>query len=308
MARRILITGATGLLGSSLIRSRPLSYDIYGGYFNFPKERLPKAGKCEYREFDIRDKDHVESIFNDCSPDIVVHAASLGNVDYCEKNKKEARRTNVAGSKNIIEASRRTGAALIFISSNAVFDGENPPYGEDAKPNPIDYYGKTKLETELALADSGVRYAIARLMTMYGWNNPLERQNPATWILERLIKKEKINVVDDVYNNHLFADNAAQAIWAIAEKDKQGIYHIAGGEVVSRYKFACEAADIFGLDKRLINPVNSSFFTSIAPRPKNTSYKIDKMERELAVKATGITEGLTLMRDNPPKEWKYGWY
>lgn len=305
--KKILITGSTGLLGVSLIKARPSSCKIYAGYYNFPKERLPYTGECEYVEFDIRNKKEALDIFNDISPDIVVHAASLGNVDYCEKNKEEARQTNVEGSANIISACKSGGAALIFTSSNAVFDGEKPPYAENAKPNPIDYYGKTKLETELDLAESGIKYAIARLMTMYGWNNPLERPNPLTWVLEKLAKKEKINVVDDVYNNHLFSDNAAEAIWAIALGNKQGIYHIAGSEIISRYELALSVADIFGLDKSLINPVDSSFFSQIAPRPKNTSYKIDKMERDLSVRGIGIREGLNIMKDNPPAEWKYDW-
>ena len=90
--------------------------------------------------------------------------------------------------------------------------------------------------------------------------------------------------------------------------DKRGIYHIAGSETASRYELACKAAEIFGLDKRLIRPVDSSFFPSIAPRPKNTSYKIEKMQGELHIKPLDIRAGLALMKDNPPKEWKYGWY
>lgn len=289
-ARKVLITGSTGLLGLSLIKNKPEGIDLY----------------CS--EFDIRNGGEVSRVFKDISPDAVIHAASLGNVDYCEKNKEDARQVNVEGSRNIIAACRTSGSSLIFMSSNAVFDGESPPYAEEDRPNPVDYYGSTKLQTELDVAKSGLEYAILRLMTMYGWNHPRQRQNPVTWVLERLIKNKNINVVKDIYNNHLFADNAAQAVWAVVSGDKRGIYHIAGSETASRYELACDAADIFGLDKRLIRPVDSSFFPSIAPRPKNTSYNVKKMQRELLIEPLDIRTGLTLMRDNPPKEWKYDWY
>ena len=305
--KKVLITGSTGLLGLSLIRNRPRAFDLYGGYYKFPAERLPYKQACGYHEFDIRKKEEVDSMFDKISPDILVHAASLGSVDYCENNKEQARQTNIDGSRNLIEACKRGGAFFIFISSNAVFDGENPPYGESDTPNPIDYYGRTKLRTETDLVESGIQHAVLRLMTMYGWNHPLERQNPVTWILEKLIKDNRVNIVDDIFNNHLFVDNASQAVWAAASKNKQGIYHVAGGETISRYELACRTADIFGLDKGLIRPVSSSFFPSIAPRPKNTSYRIEKTQKELLVAGMDVRTGLTLMRDDPPKEWKYDW-
>ncbi|MDD5449012.1 MAG: NAD(P)-dependent oxidoreductase [Candidatus Omnitrophica bacterium] len=307
MARKILLTGGTGLLGISLIARMPFSFTICAGYYKFPKDRLSKAGRCEYREFDITSRDQVRAAFKGYSPDTVIHAASIGNVDYCEKNKNQAELTNIIGSRNMIEACAENGCSMIFTSSNAVFDGEHPPYDEAAAPNPVDYYGITKLETEKALASSGIKYSIVRLMTMYGWNHPLERQNPVTWILERLLRKERLNIVNDIYNNHLFAGNAAEAIWAIVRHEKEGIYHIAGGETVSRYDLALNVADCFGLDRGLINPVASSFFSQLAQRPKNTSYKIDKMEKDLLVRGLGIREGLEAMKADPPRGWKYDW-
>ncbi|NQU73305.1 MAG: NAD(P)-dependent oxidoreductase [Candidatus Omnitrophica bacterium] len=305
--RKILITGSTGLLGLALIKNKPAGFDIYAGYYNFPKEHLPDADVAEYILFDIRSREEVLNVFNKVCPDIVIHTASLGNVDYCERNKEEAWRTNVEGSRNVIAACRNKSAKLVFTSSNAVFDGENAPYKETDKPNPIDYYGNTKLQTELDIAEGGIRYGIMRLITMYGWHHPLERQNPVTWVLEKLTKKTKINIVDDIYNNHLFVDNAADATWSFIKNDKEGVYHIAGSQIVSRYELTCRVADVFGLDKNLINPVNSSFFPSIAPRPKNTSYDINKMQDELSVQALDIQKGLALMKNSPPKEWKYGW-
>lgn len=305
---KVLLTGSTGLLGLSLLRNRPAGLDVCAGYYNFPEESLIGFAGVRYVPLDIQKADEVSGVCEAVSPDIVVHTASIGNVDYCEKHRAQAWEVNVEGSRRIIEACKRVGAALLFTSSNAVFDGEHPPYAEDDAPNPIDYYGKTKQQTELDIAGSGLEYAIARLMTMYGWNHPRERSNPVTWQIEKLIKGEKVNIVDDIFNNHLFAGNAASAIWAIVGKQRRGIYHLAGGEIISRYGLALKVAQVFGLDRDLIQPVPSSFFSGIAPRPKNTSYAIGKMERELSVRAVSVNEGLSLMKKGPPQEWSYGWY
>ena len=193
--KKILITGSTGLLGLSLIKNKPTGVNIYAGYYNFPKERLPNTEVAEYILFDIRSRGEVLNVFNKVCPDIVIHTASLGNVDYCERHKQEAWQSNVEGSWNVIEACRAKRAILVFTSSNAVFDGENAPYKETDKPNPIDCYGNTKLRTELDIAEGGIKYGIMRLITMYGWHHPLERQNPVTWVLEKLTKKTKMKSI-----------------------------------------------------------------------------------------------------------------
>jgi len=189
---------------------------------------------------------------------------------------------------------------MIFTSTNAVFDGEHAPYSEEDEPNPINYYGKTKLEAEALVRKRGAKHAVARLMTMYGWNNPSERQNHVTWLLSKLTRRETVYVVDDIYNNHLLVDNCANALWAMVKLDKREIYHIAGKDCISTYELALETATAFGLDKNLIKRVKNDFFKTVAPRPKNTCYTTNKMEKELGVKPLGVREGLFYMKQRRP--------
>src|SRR3989344_673333 len=141
--KKILLTGVQGLLGSNFIQNAPEKFLIIGTYFK--NSNITKEKNIIYHQLDIRNKNQVENTFKEYRPDIVIHAASIGNVDICEKNKKNAYLTNVLGTRYLASSAHKIKAKFIFLSSNAVFDGNNAPYDERSKPNPINYYGKTKL-------------------------------------------------------------------------------------------------------------------------------------------------------------------
>ena len=291
---KIFVTGGTGLLGSTLVRTAPKEFEVAASY----NKNAMITERARFIQIDITDKTRVFEVFDEIKPEVLIHTAAVANVDYCETHKEEVWRVNVIGTANLLDACDKNGTKMIFTSTNAVFDGEHAPYSEEDEPNPINYYGKTKLEAETLVRKNGAKHTVARLMTMYGWNNPGERQNPVTWLLSKLTKGETIHVVDDVYNNHLFADNCADALWAIVKRDKVGIYHIAGGDCISTYELALKTADVFGLDKTLIKRVKSDFFKFPAPRPRNTCYVTEKMEKELGVRPLGVKEGLLYMRQH----------
>jgi dTDP-4-dehydrorhamnose reductase len=132
---------------------------------------------------------------------------------------------------------------------------------------------------------------------MYGWNLKVERKNPVTWLIDILKAGKSVNIVNDIICNPLFVQDCANAIWKIITLDKHGIFHIGGNDEMSRYEFACITAEVFGLDRSLIRPVNNSFFTGIAPRPKNTTYCIDKIKKELQIFPMSVREGLRALKE-----------
>ena len=296
--KKIFVTGGTGLLGSTLVRTAPKEFKLVASYNK--NTMITERGRASFIQVDITNKTRVFEVFEEIKPEVLIHTAAIANVDYCEVHKEEAWRVNVEGTVNLLDACDKHGTKMIFTSTNAVFDGEHAPYSEEDIPNPINYYGKIKLEAETLVRERGADHAVARLMTMYGWNNPGERQNHVTWLLSKLTKGEMAHVVDDIYNNHLLADNCADAIWAIVKLDKVGLYHIAGNDCISTYELALKTADAFELDKTLIKPVKSDFFKFPALRPKNTCYATDKMKKELGVKPFGVREGLLHMKQRRP--------
>lgn len=291
--KKVLITGSRGLLGLALLQTLKDDYHIVPTVHTTKKD---DSDKTLLRPMDICNGDEVHAVFNHHAPDVVVHAASIGNVDYCERNKEEAYRANVEGTDNIIHACKEHGSMLIFISSNAVFDGSAAPYTEESTPNPINYYGQTKAIAEEHVQSSGLKYAIARLILMYGWNHPSERHNPVTWLLNALHKKERVKLVNDTYTNPIYNIQAGEAIKNMIRQRSQGIFHLAGGERMNRYDFGRKTAEVFGYDHTLIEPVDSDYFAGIAPRMPDTTYATKRMQDELHVTPMTIAEGLEHMK------------
>lgn len=297
---RVLLTGASGLLGSTIIRSTPNDVNISATYHG---NNLVPNTNCSFFNLDIRNEEDVKLFFKKIKPHVVIHTAGVGSPDFCELNKKEAWGINVIGTRNILRATRDVGAHFIFTSTNQVFSGKNPPYNESSKPEPINYYGETKFQNEKdILGEKYEKATILRLMMMYGWNNPKGQKNTATWVIESLTKGIPIKVVDDIYSNFLWVGQASDIIWQIILKGcSSKIIHLGGSEVADRYKFAVKVAEVFGLDKNLILPVKKSFFTNEAPRPKKAILDVSLMQKLLNVRPFSIISGLKEMKNTKKK-------
>lgn len=289
-----LITGITGLLGTALVEENSNKKNIKGIYIG--NYRMPDDEFIDYIICDTTDKDKLLRLLRDEKIDSIIHAAGMANTDMCEREPEKCYTSNIMGTKNVMELAYQKKAKLIYISTNAVFDGENAPYGEEDEPNPINCYGKIKLKCELLIRKNLKNHLIIRPILMYGLNNPHERKSFFVWALEKLKNKEKINIVNDVIENPLLSNQCADIIWKLINKEATGIYHIAGRDVLSRYEAVTMMAKVFSLDAALINPVSSDFFSHLALRPKNTSYTTVKIERELTIKPLGFEEGLILLK------------
>jgi dTDP-4-dehydrorhamnose reductase len=233
-----------------------------------------------YVKLDISEKAHVDETFKTIKPDVVVHAATLTDVDKCELNKPLAWKVNVEGTKNIVEAAKTTGSFLIYISSDYVFGGETGHYKETDAPNPINYYGVTKLKAE-EIVKTQKEYFIARPSVMYGSTPAAGKVNFALWIIENLRKGEHVKIVTDQWNTPTLNTNLAEMTLEVIERKLTGIYHLCGATRVSRLKFAEQIADVFSLDKGLIDKVLSSQFTLPAKRPMDSSLDTSKAQQTL---------------------------
>lgn len=301
---KVFITGSTGLLGSALLRNSPKGTLLAASYNKI--KYVPNVN-CIFFPVDITKKALVNKVIKEFSPDVIIHTAAIATPDYCDKHRSEAKSVNVNGTKNVIEASQAVNASLVYITTNGIFDGNNPPYNEDALPKPVDFYGETKYEAERLVRSSKIKYIVIRLITMYGWNNPLERQNPLTWLLEILGRnKTPVNMVNDMYNNFLSVESASYAIWETVLKKYLGeTFNIAGKNCISRYDFSLEIARVFSLDEKMIYPVSLSFFKNFVSRPLNTCFNTKKMESYLNTKPLSVKKGLLYLKAHPLSD--YAW-
>jgi dTDP-4-dehydrorhamnose reductase len=287
---KLLITGASGLYGSKLAQmGLSKNFEVYSSdiqsssiYGNFVK-------------LDISGKAQVDEAFKTIKPDVVVHAATLTDVDKCELNKELAWKVNVEGTKNIVEAAKITGSFLIYISTDYVFSGDTGRYKETDAPNPINYYGVTKLKAE-EIVKTQKEYFIARPSVMYGSTPAAGKVNFALWLIENLQKGEHVKIVTDQWNTPTLNTNLAEMTLEVAQRRLTGIYHLCGATRVSRLEFAELIAQTFDLDKRLIDPAFSSQFTWSAKRPMDSSLDTSKAQSTLKNKPYTMQEALKRLK------------
>jgi dTDP-4-dehydrorhamnose reductase len=290
----VLLTGGTGLLGTALLRVIPAGYTVWATYFT--SGRFDPSDAYHTLALDIRDRAAVDNATDEVRPDIIIHTASIGNVDYCETHQEESWRVNVEGTRYLLEAGLRHGSRFIYTSTNAVFDGEHAPYGEEDPPNPIHFYGRTKLASERLIEASRADATIIRPILMYGWNTPTQRTNLVTWLLKELPKGQPVRLLKDVFCNPLAAFQCAEAVWRCVENRHPGCFHIAGRDRVSMYELGRTVAEVFGYAPSLLQPVSRDQLAQLVRRPADTTYRTHKMETVLGIRPLGLCEGLTRMK------------
>ncbi len=291
--KKVLIIGGTSLLGKQLILDLSNICHLSATFHN---DKTSFPGNVTSLYLDVINKTNVKKIISLTDWDFILHTASLGDVDYCEKHQIQAVKVNIQGTKNIAKT-LNPKSRLIYFSTNAIYDGKDGHYDEKSHANPLNFYGKTKFEGEAIVQKLAANYMILRLNTMYGWNNPKQRSNPSMWIINNLREKKSIKVVNDIYNTHLWVGFVSILIKKLlTKKINREIINIGGSDCLNRYQFAQLISKVFKLDSKLIQPVKSSNFSYLAARPLNTCFNTNKMEKLFKVKAIPTHEGLLMMR------------
>ncbi len=290
--KRILVFGANGMLGQRIIKyfSNNTNVQLLGCSI----EDKPVFAGVDYKICDLTKREKVKGIIYDFYPDYVINAAAFTNVDKSESEREMAWRLNVKGVEYLAESCRVIDARLIHISSDYIFDGKNGPYDENTKPNPLGYYGRTKLASENALKISGTFYTILRTNVLYGAAD--SRPDFVRWVVNSVRSGNKIKIVIDQINNPTFIDDLVQAINKIVEFNKTGIFNIGGIEFLSRFEFTEIIADYFKLDRSLIKPITTDELNLPAPRPLKSGLITLKAQTELGYRPHSIPEALALMK------------
>lgn len=283
---KFFITGGSGLLGKRIATVADDETELVLSHNSNPTDNTIKC--------DITNQEAVEKIITKENPDVIIHCAAMTNVDLCEDKIEDAYNINANATGYLAKAAENINAKIIYVSTDFVFDGTKGNYKENDEVNPLGIYAKSKYEGEVQLQKYSTNWAIARVSVLYGWH---ERFNFTSWVVDELRKGNEINIVTDQINSPTLADNAAEAMFEIAKQDKNGIYHTAGNDLISRYDFTQKIAEVFGLNKELIKPTTSDKFIQKAPRPKDSSLNVSKIEKDLGFKMETCIESLERMRD-----------
>ena len=282
MKKRICLIGANSLLGSKILEKNKI-FDIQSTMHNIANDKRIK----EIIKLDITNKENCAIILK-LKPDIIINTAAITDVDFCEKNQDLAENVNVKGVENLAEISKQIGCKMIHISTDGIFQGKDEKYVEDDTPNPINYYGKTKLESEKIISKLD-DFLIFRTSVLYGFlsKKMLETRskysksmNFGLWVLHKLHQSKNIQIVNDQFSNPTLADNLAEIIFESIEKNLIGVYHATDIGCVSRFDFVQKIAKKFNYNLDLIQEISSSELNQFAKRSSKICLDCSKISKK----------------------------
>lgn len=287
MSDTILVTGASGLLGANFLRvAGRKQRSLFAQYFRHPIE-LPGVRSVPA---DLTDVAAVRQLFAQAQPGWVIHCAAATNVDWCEENPAEARRINLEASRAVAREAQRSGARLIHISTDAVFDGMRGNYSEADPVRPVNVYSRTKADAESAV-QAELASAVVVRTAIYGWNYQ-PKHTLGEWVVAELSAGRGIVGFTDLFFSPILADHLAEILLQTMEGCPPGLYHVAAADSCSKYDFCRRLARAFGLNESLIRPGSDTDALRPARRPKNLSLDTGKIARVLNRTMPTVDEGI----------------
>ena len=299
---KILLTGSNGLLGQKLVAliAKASGFELVAtsrGQNRLPADELD----YHYQSLDVTDKSQVMELISAHRPDAIIHTAAMTNVDQCETEQERCHTLNVEAVSHMIEAARATGAFLLHLSTDFIFDGSYGPLDEEATPNPISVYGQSKLDAEKLLIDSDIDWAIARTVLVYGLAHDMSRSNIILWVKKSLENKTPIKVVNDQWRTPTLAEDLARGCFLIVKNRARGIFNLSGKDFLTPYEMAVKTAEFFDLDTSTMTKADSGSFSQPAKRPPKTGLKIDKARKLLGYEPHSFEEGIALLAEQLQK-------
>ncbi len=268
---RVLITGASGRVGRMLLAGKPREIETEA----LLGPLTPDLGVPWYRT-DITDRAKTVMAVTCARPDVLIHLAAMTDVDGCERNPDAAFRVNRDGTAHLAEACAECGASMVYLSTDYVFDGRMGPYTETDTPNPVNVYGRSKLEGERAAAERTDRLTVVRISVPFGRKMPGASHNFVSLLDERLSVGETVRAVTDQRTTPAWLDELAELLWTVALRSPREIVHYGAADRLSRYDMALELCRVRGYDEGLVQPAATPDLGLAADRPMESGFVTDR--------------------------------
>ena len=262
---KVLVTGVKGQLGYDVVRE-------------LEKRQIEAVG-VDVEEMDITDAAQVETVIRNVNPDAVIHCAAYTAVDAAEDNEELCRRVNAQGTENVAKVCQEMDLKMMYISTDYVFDGQGTrPWEPDDERDPLNVYGQTKYEGELAVEKYVEKFFIVRIAWVFGVNG----KNFIKTMLNLGKTHDKLTVVNDQTGSPTYTYDLARLLADMIQTDKYGRYHATNEGICTWYEFACEifrqAAKINPVYEKVhVTPVDSSHYPAKAKRPSNSRMSKEKL-------------------------------
>lgn len=295
--KKVVVTGANGLLGQTLINLLLKDNETYTVYGLSRGINRTNRTDFSYIGIDITKHDLLRKTIIEIAPDFIVNTAAMTNVDACEDQKEACTQLNVDVVDNLANISVDLGAHLVHISTDFIFDGEKGYYTETDVPNPLSHYGWSKLKSEQVLEHSDASYTILRTILVYGLVENMTRNNIVLWVKEMLEKGNEITIVDDQYRMPTFVEDLAIACKIAMEKKAKGVFNISSNTLLSIYEMVLQIATSFNLNKDLAKPISTATLNQTAKRPPKTGFNLTKTNTKLGFYPKSFQEDLQRFKE-----------
>jgi perosamine synthetase len=283
--KKMLITGVSGLLGNNLACYFARKFDILGLHNEHPVVIPGIRTEC----CDLLDFDAVRRVVDGVRPSVIIHCASLANVDACESDPELSERLNVDCTRRIVDALGGSDTHLLYISTDSVYEGTKGRYSEEDAARPLNVYGRTKWEGEKPVLERPGGLVLRT--NLFGWNIQ-DKKSLGEWILGELAAGRSIGGFRDAVFSTIYTMELARVIDVAIHWKLSGLYNCGSSDSCSKYEFALKIADRFGFDRRLIRPISIDDFEFRARRGKDLSLSTKRIEEALEYRLPDIDQSV----------------
>jgi len=294
---KILITGSNGLLGQKLLHKLTQDSLVQLVATSKGENRVSNKEGYAYFDLDVTSNVAVAKLIASEKPQVVINTAAMTNVDLCEDEKQDCVALNVDAVRYLADACEKIDAHLIQISTDFIFDGEDGPYTEEDKPNPLSYYGLSKLKSEQLLQAHTVKWTVLRTIIVFGVGEKLSKGNIVLWAKDALSKGDPLNIIDDQFRAPTLAEDLADICILAAKKKAFGIFNASGKDIMSIYEIVERIAKHYGNSTKNLNKISTATLKQKAGRPHKTGFILDKSINELGYNPHSFEECLTIINE-----------
>ncbi|WP_440067585.1 SDR family oxidoreductase [Tenacibaculum discolor] len=295
--KKVVVTGSNGLLGQTLVNlllEEKEKYQVIG--FSRGENRSGRSD-FEYISIDITNEDLIYRKLSEYKPDVIVNTAAMTNVDACETNQEACDELNIGVVQYLKNYAEENNSHLIHISTDFIFDGKNGPYKETDVPNPLSYYGISKLKSEEVLTKSTIDYTILRTILVYGKVYDMSRSNIVLWVKKMLEEGKEITIVNDQFRMPTYVEDLALACKLSIDKRALGVFNVSSNTLLSIYEIAQQIAEVFKLNKSLIKPITTATLSQRAKRPAITGFDLTRTKKYLDLNPKSFQEDLQRFKE-----------
>ena len=295
--KKVVITGSNGLLGQSLVNLLLKEKEVYEVYGFSRGENRSGRTDFKYISIDITKEQELKETLLEIKPDFIVNTAALTQVDECETNKEACDLLNIDVVKWIAEVSTKINAHVVHISTDFIFDGKKGYYKETDEPNPLSYYGLSKLKSEQVLENSTIDYTILRTILVFGKVYDMSRSNIVLFVKDMLSQGKEVTMITDQFRMPTYVEDLAMVCKLSIDKKAKGVFNVSSNTLLSVLEIAEQIAEVFNLDKSLIKPISTETLNQRAPRPAKTGFDLSKTNKELGFYTNTFKEDLIRFKE-----------